>query len=74
MICHFADMFLVSMSKKVMREFFKFCFALFYWQKSKKMGQKQEKFYGTSKILQFFAKTNENGKKLWKFPHHFFRY
>ena len=38
------------------------------------MGQKEEKVYGTSKILQFLAEKSENGKKLWEFPHKFFRY
>ena len=37
--------------------FFKILFrSVFIGKNPKKMGQKQEKFYSTSKILQFFAK------------------
>ena len=47
-----------------MRDFLKFCFILFLLAKiQKSMGQKQEKVYGTSKILQFLAdkmKTEKN--------------
>ena len=39
-----------------MRDFLKFCFVLFLLAKiQKSMGQKQEKVYSTSKILQFLA-------------------